>query len=223
MAIRAKKMDDDGTRILTNPNAEVDGKTITEWSEQLLKKLINTPAGDVNGTNDPNGTVAAAINNRHSDMYFITAAPSGSVRTFNVHHDQDVFLAIVVRTDAEGPGIAPSIPDFVPPHTFAEEVQAVLDSVTFSGVSLSVDGKPVTNLQETKTGIFSAGVARAGTAALDFFTAVPGASLATTGQEGYFAVLDDLSKGTHVVKSAATSSQFGRSVTTTHTDIIKVD
>ena len=150
MAIRVKKMDDDGARILTNPNAEVDGKTITEWSEQLLKKLINTPAGDVNGTNDPNGTVAAAINNRHSDMYFITAAPSGSVRTFNVHHDQDVFLAIVVRTDAEGPGIAPTIPDFVPPHTFAEEVQAVLDSVTFSGVSLSVDGKPVTNLQETR-------------------------------------------------------------------------
>ena len=84
--------DEDRARILTNPNAEVDGRTITEWSEVWLKKLINTPAGTPNGTDDPNGTVAAAINHPHSKMYFITAVnphvPAN--RTFNVHHGQDV-------------------------------------------------------------------------------------------------------------------------------------
>jgi hypothetical protein len=217
----------DGVRaaaqVISNPDAIVDGLTIRAWSEEWLKALINSKAGKENGFNDPHGEVAEKINNSHSPMYFITGAPSGAVRTFEVHAGQDVMIPVVGVTDSEGPGINPTIPNFVPPHTFAEEVQTVLNSFAFSGIALSVDGKPVTNLQETETGIFSAGIVRAGTEAVDFFGAVPGAALATTGQEGYFAVLDGLSKGTHVVKSAATTTQFGHSSTVTHTDIIKVD
>jgi hypothetical protein len=41
----------------------------------LLRKLINTPSGAVNGLNDPQGIVAAAINYPHSDMFFITGIP----------------------------------------------------------------------------------------------------------------------------------------------------
>jgi hypothetical protein len=221
-------MDDpDGVRaaaqVISNPDSIVDGLTIRAWSEEWLKALINSEAGKENGFNDPHGEVAEEINHSHSPMYFITGAPSGAVRTFEVHSGQDVMIPIVGVTDSEGPGINPTIPNFVPPHTFAEEVQTVLNSITFSGVTLSLDGKPVTNLQETKTGIFSAGIARAGTEAVDFFGAAPGAALATTGQEGYFAVLESLSEGTHVVKSTATSTQFGHITTVSHTDIIKVD
>ena len=54
-------------------------------------------------------------------------------------------IPIVGETDSEGPGINPTIPNFVPPHTFAEEVQTVLNSFAFSDIALSVDGKPVTN------------------------------------------------------------------------------
>jgi hypothetical protein len=218
--------DQDGVaaaQVISNPDAIVDGLTIRAWSEEWLKALINSEAGKENGFNDPHGEVAEEINHSHSPMYFITGAPSGAVRTFDVHSGQDVMIPIIGVTDSEGPGINPTIPNFVPPHTFAQEVQTVLDSITFAGVKLSVDGKPVTNLQETKTGIFSAGVARAGTEAVDFFGAVPGAALSTTGQEGYFAVLDGLSEGRHVVTSTATISQFGHSSTVSHTDIIKVD
>jgi hypothetical protein len=111
---------EDEPKVLTNPNAIVDGQTIIQWSEQWLKVVINTPAGPVNGFNDPNGTVAAAINSPNAKMYFITGDPASDTRTFNVHHGQDVFLPIVGVTDSEGPGIAPTIqgpgaPDFGAP------------------------------------------------------------------------------------------------------------
>ena len=67
--------DREPVKVITNQNAEVDDLTIRQWSEVLLRKLINTPSGVVNGFNDPQGTVAAAINNPHSDMFFITAVP----------------------------------------------------------------------------------------------------------------------------------------------------
>jgi hypothetical protein len=211
-------------KVITAPNAEVDGLTILQWSEVWLKTLINSPAGAVNSFNDPKGTVAAAINDPDSKMYFITADPRAlSTRTFDVHHGQDVFVPVVGVTDSEGPTVAPTIPGFVPNHgTFADEVNTVLNSFQFSNVMISVDGKPVANPQETKTGIFSAGVAPLGSEAVDFFGAVPGTTLSTTGQIGYFAVLDDLSRGTHTVTSTVTTSQFGSSFTQTHTDIIKV-
>jgi hypothetical protein len=209
-------------KVFTNPNAEVDGLTILQWSEVWLKTMINSPAGAVNSFNDPQGTVAAAINNPHSPMYFITGAPSGT-RTFDVQHGQDVFVPIVGVTDSEGPTINPTIPGFVPAQgTFADEVNTVLNSFQFSNLMISVDGKPVANPQETKTGIFSAGVALPGSEAVDFFGAVPGTTLSTTGQIGYFAVLDDLSRGTHKITSTVTTTQFGHSFTQSHTDIIRV-
>jgi hypothetical protein len=193
--------------------------------------MVSGPDGTPNGgpvdsLNDPNGTVAAAINNPHSPMYFITGAPSGD-RTFNVHHGQDVFVPIGGVTDAEGPHISSSLDPtkFGGPGqpTFADEVRQVLDAVKFANVKLTVDGKPITNLVETKTGIFSAGVVQPGSEAADFFGADPGASLATTGQVGYFAVLDDLSRGTHTIKSTITITDiFHHTSTQTHTDHIIV-
>ncbi len=219
--------DREPVKVITNPNAEVDDLTIRQWSEVLLRKLINTPSGVVNGFNDPQGTVAAAINNPHSDMFFITAVPPSdtAARTFVVHHDQDVLLPVAVFTDAEGLGIGSTLgPGFGGPGqpSFADEVKQVLADVTFSNVMVTVDGKAVGNLHETNTGIFSAGVAQQGTEAVDFFGATPGASLATTGQVGYFAVFKDLSEGTHKIVATSTTTFLGHSVTATHTDIIKV-
>jgi hypothetical protein len=211
--------------VITAPNAEVDGLTILQWSEVWLKTMIDAPAGAVNSFNDPQGTVAAAINNPNSPMYFITGVHPGdsAARTFNVQHGQDVFVPIVGITDSEGPQIAPSIPGFVPAQgSFADEVQTVLNSFQFSNLAITVDGKPVANPQETKTGLFSAGVVQAGSEAVDFFGAAPGATLSTTGQIGYFAVLDDLSRGTHTITWTVTTTQFGNALAQSHTDIIKV-
>jgi hypothetical protein len=216
-------------KVITDPNAEVHGLTIAQWSEVWIRTMVNAPEGAVDSLNDPNGTVAAAINNPHSPMYFITGAPSGN-RTFDVHHGQDVFVPIGGVTDAEGPNIPPSLDakhggPFGGPGepSFADEVQKVLNAVKFANVTLTVDSKPITNLAETKTGIFSAGVAQPGSEATDFFGAAPGASLATTGQVGYFAVLDDLSRGTHMISSTVTITDiFGHTVTQSHTDNIRV-
>jgi hypothetical protein len=219
------------TQVVTDPDTIVDGLTIRQWSEDWLDALINTRAGNINGINDPNGKIAEEINGSHSPMYFITGAPTGAVRTFEVHLGQNVLLPIANETDSEGPQISSSLPQFSfggpGEPTFADEVQQVLNSVQFSNVTLALDGMPITGLQETQTGIFSAGIARPGSEAPDLFGAAPGALLSTTGQEGYYAVFEGLSKGTHVITSSATftvnpplgtSSQFMQ-----HTDIIKVD
>jgi hypothetical protein len=217
--------DEDEVQVITNPNAEVDDLTIRQWSEVLFRTLINTPVGPPNGLNDPKGTVAAAINNPHSDMFFITGVPPSdtAARTFVVHHGQDVLQAVVVITDAEGPGGLSGADIGGPGQTsFADEVKQVLADVKFSDVMVTVDGKAVGNLHQTNTGIFSAGVVQPGTEAVKFFSVDPGTSLATTGQVGYFAVYKDLSEGTHKIISTSTTTFNGQSVTATHTDIIKV-
>jgi hypothetical protein len=217
----------DEVKVISNPNAEVDGLTIRQWSEVELIKLINTPAKAPNGFNDPQGTVAAAINSPHSKMFFITGVPPSDTapRTFMIHHGQDVFLPVNVDTDAEGQGISSTLgPGFGGPGqpSFADEVRQVLAQVKFSDLMVTVDGKEVKNLQETNTGVFSAGVAQQGTAAVPFFGATPGASLANTGQVGFFAVFRDLGKGTHTITASSTITFQGQSLTQTHTDIIKV-
>jgi hypothetical protein len=219
--------DQDDVNVITDPNAKVDGQTIRQWSEVELIKLINTPATAPNGFNDPQGTVAAAINSPHSKMFFITGVPPSDTdpRTFTIHEGQDVFLPIAVDTDAEGNGISSTLgPGFGGPGqpSFADEVRQVLAQVKFSDLMVTVDGKAVHDLQKTNTGIFSAGIAEKGTAAVPFFGATPGASLANTGQVGFFAVFRDFGEGTHTITSASTITFQGHSLTQTHTDIIKV-
>jgi hypothetical protein len=125
-----------------------------------------------------------------------------------------VLLPVVSFTDAEGLGIGSTLgPGFGGPGqpSFADEVKQDLADVKFSNVMVTVDGKAVGNLHETNTGIFSAGVAQPGTEAVDFFGATPGASLATTGQVGYFAVFKDLGEGTHTIISTSTTTFLGHS------------
>jgi hypothetical protein len=213
---------------VTDPNAVVDGMTILQWSEVWLRTMVDAPGGPINSFNDPNGTVAAAINDPHSPMYFITGAPSGE-RTFFVHRGQDVFVPVGGQTDGEGPQIGATLDPAVfgsfggpGEPSFADEVLKVLSLVTVSNVKVTLDGKPVNDLKETNTGIFFAGVAQPGSEALDFFGTVPGASLAATGQVGYFAVLENLGSGKHTFTSTSTVSFLGHTSTQTHTDIIRV-
>jgi len=215
-------------KVITDPNAEVDGRTITQWSEQWLKELIDTPAGAVNGFNDPNGTVAAAINDPHSKMYFITATHSSDARTFNVHEGQDVYLPIIGITDGEGKDINPTIgPAFGGPGqpSFADEVRMVLDDAKFTKPTLTINDKPVANLMEFRTDIFSAGFAKPGTTAIGFFGVnnPKGTQLSTTGQEGFSVVLKDLPVGQYtIITTGSSTSTFDGPQTISHKDIINV-
>jgi hypothetical protein len=214
--------DQNAPRIVSEPNEVVDGLTIRQWAEHYLTAAFAAPGGPSNPLHDPTGAAAVSFNSAGGPMYFITEAHAGLTRTFNVAHGTDVLLPIAFAEDTEGSGISPSIPNFN--GTAAAEVLRVMATSHFANVTLSLDGKPVSDLEETKSGIFSAGAIQAGSVAQGFFGAAPGTSLATTGLEGYFVVLKDLAPGTHtIVSTSSFNSQFiGNGPLGTHTDIIKV-
>jgi len=205
--------DDAEFRALSGSDTVVRGHTIAQWAQEWTSMMIHSPLQPPNGRTDPQGIYAAQINHPGSPMYFITgdSPTSSTVRAFHVNSHQDVFLPIIGQTDMEGPGIAPTIPNFQ--GTPAEHVQTVLSAYTFNA-TLSVDGKPVTDLLPFETGIFSSGKARPGSVATDpnSFGADPGAKLGAVGTKGYAAVLSNLSEGSHQVHFTGTAMFFGNTV-----------
>jgi hypothetical protein len=195
---------------IDDPGTYVDGLTLTQWTEQWYRWAVPSPGGPIDAFNDPNGTVAAALNQGFSPMYFITGAPPGVDRTFNVPLGKSVLVPIAEDPDSEGPNINPSIPGFVPSQgTYADEVKTVLADAQFTNGSFQLDGgKTVTNPPVIKSGIFDAGFAPAGSAGADFFGVTPGqgALLQTTGEEGYWVLLTGLSLGQHTLTASGTVS-----------------
>ena len=156
--------------------------------------------------NDPNGTVAAALNQGFSPMYFITGAPSGVDRTFNVPLGKSVLVPIAEDPDSEGPNINPSIPGFVPSQgTYADEVKTVLAERSihqwFLPVGWGQDGHEPASDQKW---IFDAGFAPAGSAGADFFGVTPGqgALLQTNCEEGDRVLLTGLKTGQHTLTAS---------------------
>ena len=90
------------------------------------------------------------------------------MRTVNVPQGVPILFPINIMEDTEGPNgiypplISPTISNFVPPHTYAEEVQTVVNASSWTNVTMSVDCKPVSNLQELIITEFSAGVVAQG-------------------------------------------------------------
>jgi hypothetical protein len=217
-------------QVISEPDEMVDGMTIRQWAETYVKAAFAAPDGPNNPLHDPLGTAAVAFNSGGGPMYFITEAPAGAVRSFDVPLGTDVLLPFAFVEDSEGPGISASIPGFK--GSFADEVRQVMATSHFGDISLTVDGKRVSELEETKSGIFSAGVVQAGSLAQDphvFVTPAgdplaTGTSLGTSGLEGYFVVLKGLSAGPHTIVSTSsfTSTFFGNSPVGTHTDTINV-
>jgi hypothetical protein len=103
--------DDDVARVIAEPDERVDGLTIRQWAENYLTAAFAAPGGPSNPLHDPTGSAAVAFNSG-GKMYFITEAPKGLTRDFNVALGQDVLLPIAFAEDTEGPGIFPSIPGF---------------------------------------------------------------------------------------------------------------
>ena len=101
----------------------------------------------------------------------------------------------------------------------------VLDDAKFDQPTVTINGKSVANLKEFNTGIFSAGFAKPGTAAIPFFFVnnPQGTQLKTTGEEGYAMVLKNLpvGKDTIDIMASSTSTYFGPS-NVHNTDIINI-
>jgi hypothetical protein len=139
--------------------------------------------------------------------------------------------------DTEGPNgkypplIPPTISDFVPPHTYAEEVKTVVSASSWTNVTMSVDCNPVANLQESIITEFSAGVVAQGSEGQVFFTGPPGlpvgAELFPTGTAGYWVIIEGLTPGRHTVSVSATFinpyfNYTGSKCTSMHTESICV-
>jgi hypothetical protein len=122
---------------IDDPGAYVDGLTLTQWTEQWYRRADPTPGGPIDASthqpiddafNDPTGNAAAALNQGFSPMYFITGAPPGVDRTFNVPLGKSVLVPIAEDPDSEGPNINPSILGFVPSQgTYADRVNRLLE------------------------------------------------------------------------------------------------
>jgi hypothetical protein len=192
--------------VITDPDEYVDGETLSQWTEQWYRWAVPTPGGTMDAFNDPTGTVAAQLNFGFGPLYFITQqAPQQGTptpRTFNVHLGQAVLIPIGGAAYSEGPDITPTQPKYG--DHYVAEVQSDLKLFDFTSGSYSLDGGPITSLPEITSSVFDAGFARTGSAGADFFGVLPsstaypnGTELSTTAQEGFWAVLDHLSPGTH--------------------------
>jgi hypothetical protein len=213
-----------GGVVITDPDACVNGRTLTQWTEQWYRWAVPSSGGDTTAFYDPTGDVAAALNDGFNRMYFITqqaGGPPSAVRTFDVPFGEPILAGIVGVADSEGPGINPTIPGFT--GSDADQVKTVLASYTFTNGTYQLDGgKPVTNLPVIESGIFNAGYAPKGSAGAEFFGAENGALLKTTGEKGYWVILDHLSPGQHDFKASGTISFPGGSATVSVHDIINL-
>jgi hypothetical protein len=218
--------------IVTDPDAVVLGLTLTEWTALWLRWAFATPASALpegckpgqcySAFNDPTGAYAEAFN--PGPIFLWTATPTSSattcgtppVRTVNVAEGVPILFPIASMEDTEGPNgiypplIKPGIPGFVPPHTYAEEVQTVVNTSSWTNVEMSVDCTPVANLRESTITEFSAGVVTQGSEGQVFFEAEPpyniplpvGLELFPTGTAGYWVVIEGLSPGKHAISAS---------------------
>jgi hypothetical protein len=239
--------------IVTDPDAVVLGRTLTDWTALWLRWAFATPASALpegclpgqcySAFNDPTGAYAEAFNPGPIFLWTATPTPSATtcgtipVRTVNVPEGVPILFPINSMEDTEGPNgkypplIPPTISDFVPPHTYAEEVKTVVSASSWTNVTMSVDCNPVANLQESIITEFSAGVVAQGSEGQVFFTGPPGlpvgAELFPTGTAGYWVIVEGLTPGRHTVSVSATflNPYFnctGSKCTSMHTESICV-
>jgi hypothetical protein len=219
--------------VIDDPSAYVDGLTLTQWTEQWFRWAVPTPGGPIDASpnvpidafNDPTGSVAKALNQGFSPMYFITDQAMASNRTFDVPFGKSVLVPIGGVADSEGPNLAPGdAPAGPPTGTYADEVKAVLATATFNYGTARLDGGPTVTLPVINSGIFDAGVAWPGSAGADFFGEkypVP-TLLQTTGDEGYWVMLQGLSPGQHSLTISWDISFNGQARMESLTDTINV-
>jgi hypothetical protein len=219
------------SNVITDPNAVVDGETLTQWVENWYRwadpspgPILPTP-NNYDAFYDPIGVFAAALNFGSRPMYFITQqfGPNPSPdRTFYVPDGESVLVPISGVTDSEGPNITPTLDGFT--GTYAQEVNTVLNAYSFTNGSYTLDGGPPKSLSVMDTGIFDAGFAPKQSAGAAFFGVTsPPTELSTTGDKGYWLALDDLSPGTHTIHATGDVTSSGSTTPFSVTDTIVVE
>ena len=191
---------------LDAPGATVDGKTISEWSKAWWNWIIDGPKDPFNQSDDRTGLLGYIHNN--GPVFFLAGnnpfsdAGNHAERFIVVPHDKEILVPLLNFIDIEGPGITPG------PVQSDSEYRDLVDKALPAmppdnlKLNLTIDGKSYnsellkTHLEPTdffsmgpvKPGSLLTGLGIAAGTATDFNKAT-----------GYWAMLEDLSRGIHTV------------------------
>ena len=195
---------------LDAPGATVDSKTIADWSKDWWNWVIDGPRDPFNQSDDRTGLLSY-INNG-GPVFFLagdnpfSAAGNDSQRSIVVSHDKEILVPLLNFIDIEGPGITPG------PTQTASQYRSVVDTSLAATVpnpdnvtlNLTIDGKSFnsdilkTHLEPTD--FFSMGPVKPGSLltspGLDI---APGTATDFNKATGYWAMLENFSKGVHTV------------------------
>ena len=193
---------------LDAPGATVDGKTISDWSKDWWNWIIDGPKDPFNQSDDRTGLLSYINNN--GPVFFLagnnpfTAAGNHAERYIVVSHDKEILVPLLNFIDIEGPGLTD--PDL--PHSDSE-YRAIVnqnlaknpgpDNVT---LNLTIDGKSFdSDLLKTHlepTDFFSMGPVKPDSL-LTSLGIAPGTATDFNKATGYWAMLENFSKGIHTV------------------------
>src|SRR5690348_2973050 len=95
---------------LYNQNAQVEGQTIQQWSEDWLRWVLHAPASTPVGTpfgaanGYPEASPDNALVNNNGDVFFLFGGDWDNA-VINVPADKPIFLPMINAFDIEGPNI----------------------------------------------------------------------------------------------------------------------
>jgi hypothetical protein len=185
------------TRGVTIDHGRVEGKTISKWTADWWKWILNLPS-NANPLTVPNGAFTGA--NNTGPMFFIAGATQTT--PFNVPFDKPLLVPLINIVDTR--------PE-VPPIRETEEKNIKTFDKSVTSLFAKIDGVAITDLFShlVTTSFFDAGTAQPGTVATDHFGEPPGTHMVPTKSGGYWLVIDHLSRGPHTLEFGGTATAFG--------------
>jgi len=200
---------------LDAPGATVDGKTISDWSKDWWNWIIDGPKDPFNQSDDRTGFLSHIHNN--GPVFFLagnnpfSTAGNNTDRFIVVSHDKEILVPLQNNIDIEGPGITagPTLSD--------AEYRAIVDQSLAANVpdpanvklNLTIDGKSFdSDLLKTHlepTDFFSMGPVKPGSLLTSPTLGIaPGTATDFNKATGYYAMLENFSKGIHTVSFGGT-------------------
>jgi hypothetical protein len=213
--------------------ATVDGKTISDWTKEWWKWIVDGPREPLNQSDDTTGLLAYTHNTQ--PIFFLAGNDPFSVngnnatRTIFVAHGRPILVPLLNAIDIEGPGIPQTATPPVTGTTALQELaQNLLDAqfatIEPSTLTLTIDGQSiaVADLQShlEKTDFFSVGTIEPGSLLTSKNIGVTAGAIGSVSKaSGYFVMLEDLSRGVHTI-SFGGSTTSGPIQTTDHLIIV---
>jgi hypothetical protein len=194
---------------IDDPSAIVKGKSISDWSADWWRWILDGPKDPFSPVADKTGLLAYQHN--FGSVFFLAGTDGGEAERYIViPHNKPILVPMLNAFDVEGPKI-PDAHSHDPKPLIDETIGAFLKSVT--EVHLTIDGKDVVGKTngasyETVTGFFDAGKTTRGSYAESL--GVPrGVELYPTKAAGFYAMIENLPRGIHTISFGGSGKNPG--------------